>query len=103
MPGRGEAILELAAHFIDTENYLLGYLLSKIGMCTPIPEKNSRIERWIYEWGFAIYLFKCVTHLGLKEEAIFILRQLLVHPTLPTAVRDQFQLKEWERLLIGQA
>lgn len=94
-PTRTESLYELARYYADTQQYLLGYLISKFIVSIPLPEDNLFVESWVYDWGAMLYLFICSSRLGNKEEAYHILQRLLENPRLPINIRKDFQLDQW--------
>jgi glycosyltransferase involved in cell wall biosynthesis len=94
-PSRTEALYEVARHYTDYGNYLLGYLVAKQLIAIPPTEDALFVETWIDDWGALLYFFICASQLGKREEARDALKKVLQNPHLPTHVRTGFKLDVW--------
>ncbi len=85
---RSEPLYALAGYYIATENYWLGYQISKLAMIIPCPI-DLFVEAWIYDWGFLLQFYVCAQRIGEYPEALDVLKKLLAKPTLPL---DKYEL-----------
>lgn len=89
-PTRIEPLYALTSHFIETENYLLGYLVSKCGISLPAPH-DLFVESWMYDWGILAQHYLCLLKIGKLDKAYEILQKLLANPNLPAQNRAELQ------------
>jgi glycosyltransferase involved in cell wall biosynthesis len=98
-PSRTEALYEVARHYTDSGNYLLGYLAAKLLITIPPTKDNLFVESWVDDWGALLYFFICSRQLGKNEEARSALKRVLKNPRLPSDIRVGYQLDEWANQL----
>jgi tetratricopeptide (TPR) repeat protein len=98
-PSRAEALYELALYYTDTENHLMGYILSKIVMAIPLTSDYLFVAPWVYDWGGTLLFFLSARGIGALDEALAALEDLLKNPTLPQTIHQHFKLKECHKEL----
>lgn len=87
---RVEPIYALADYFIETENYLLGYLVTRCAISTPAPMELN-VEPWMYEWGVLSQFYLCALKIGKKDQALDAYQKLLAIPQLPAEKRAEIE------------
>jgi glycosyltransferase involved in cell wall biosynthesis len=94
-PSRSEAIYELARYYADSENFLLGFLISKFILTIPKSNDTLFVEPWVNDWGALLYFFVCANQIGRFADAWEALQELRANPRLPDSIREEFKLEEW--------
>ncbi|MGE5195850.1 MAG: glycosyltransferase, partial [Anaerolineae bacterium] len=82
-PSRAEPLYRLANYYCRTENYLLGYLISKFALSIPLSSDPVNVEQWIYDYGVLFEFANCCYWLGNYAEARSACVQLLSNQNLP--------------------
>ena len=88
-PTQAKALYELSRYYIETNQFLLGYLISSLALSITKPKDSQLIEPWIYEWGVPLQFFICCSKLGKRDELLNILSKLLLNKNLPDSVECQ--------------
>jgi len=86
-PDRAEPLYHLALFYRQSQNFLLGFLFSKLGKEIPLPKDSEKSEPWIYQWGLKLEYALCAYHLGKSEEFRKTAQQLLAIESLPKETR----------------
>jgi hypothetical protein len=84
---------------MNSKKPFLAYLIAKFIVDFPLPKDNLFMESWVYEWGALLFLFMSSIEIGRKDEGKIILKKLLKVKSLPTNIRQTFQLEEWDKQL----
>lgn len=88
-PTQAKALYELSRYYIETNQFLLGYLTSSLALSITRPTDSRLTEPWIYEWGVPLQFFICCSKLGKRDELLNILSKLLLNKNLPESVERQ--------------
>ncbi len=91
-PTRAEPLYWLADYYLSVDNYLLGYVVSKLGASIPLPEKDLfYVERFVYEHGLQNQRADCAYYLGRRQETLEGYRKILSLKQLPLEVRKRIE------------
>jgi glycosyltransferase involved in cell wall biosynthesis len=88
---RAEPLFRLAHYFLRTENYILGYSLSKLALSLPLPQYTCFIEYWIYDYGLLSVFAECACQIKKHEESKEAVQKLLANQNLPGDIRDHIE------------
>ncbi len=90
-PSRIEPFYGLACYFINTKNYLLGYLISRytcmISRCTDLLFVHFRV----YEYEALVQFAECAFQIGRIDESRSAMEKLLTKKSLPDEMRDRIE------------
>ncbi len=87
-PVRAEPLYRLANYYRRQENYLMGYLLARFGLTTPIPNDSLFVESWIYDYGLLLEFSICSYWIGRYSESYNASHMLLNKTDLPSNIRE---------------
>ena len=87
-PTRVEPLCQLATYYRKQGNYLLGYLLSKLGTEIKPSDDVLFVEAWMYEYGLLLERSICAYYLEKYQEALDLSNRLLTNDQLPSHVVD---------------
>jgi len=82
-PSRGEPLYYLANYYLQRENYVLSYLLIKLGLTLAVPGDIIFVQHDIYDTGFYLQLADCAYKLGKYNEALEAYDKLINNPSVP--------------------
>jgi len=86
-PTRLEPLLQIARHFQDEKEFLLGYAVSQMGLPVRKPVCSGYFHAWVYDYALELVFATCAFSLGRKEEATKMCRALL-QKDLPETIRE---------------
>ena len=88
-PSRAEPLYRLSSYYRLKKNYLLGYLLSRMGLSIERPADVLFVEGWVYDYGLLLEYSICTYWLGKYEESCKACQELLAKRDLPKDVRER--------------
>lgn len=92
-PTRAEPLYCLADHYMNTQQYLLGYLLSKFALSLPPQTDHYFTQFKVYEYGLLSQLAECAFRINQYQESYEALNQLLAKKNLPEDLRKNSEEK----------
>ena len=93
-PSRIESLYELVRYYEGTQNFFIGYLISKFILSIPVSQDFLFIETWVYDWGRLLYFYLCASKIGKYDEAQEALVKLVSNNSVPAEIRKSFKLDE---------
>lgn len=81
-PSRGEPLYYLANYYLQRENFVLSYLLVKLGLTLPTPGDIIFVQHNVYDMGFYLQWADTAYRLGKYEEALQAYEKLLKNPNI---------------------
>lgn len=96
-PSRAEPLFCLANRYIETKNFLMGYLVAKFALTIPLPSDSTFIERPVYDYLLMIQVADSALQLGRAAESLKWLDKLLTVDNLPLNKRKIIEGLKWKR------
>lgn len=90
-PSRGESLYYLANYYLRSENYVLVYLLAKLGLSLSMPSDIIFVQHNIYDTGFYMQLADSSYKLGKYEDALTAYEKLLKSPRISAELKTKLQ------------
>lgn len=90
-PSRAEPLYQLADYYNRTENYSLGYMVSKFALSIPNPHDGIFLEHWVYEYGILLQLANSAYFMGKYEEALDISKNILKNEKVSLDVKKSVE------------
>jgi tetratricopeptide (TPR) repeat protein len=87
-PTRAEPLFRIARYYRETGQYRLGHLFAHAAMEIPVPDDLLFIERSVYQYELPLEYALCGFHLGMKEEAVRVAREILSEASVPEDARQ---------------
>ena len=87
-PWRAEPLFFLANHFMDTNCYILGYLISRHALSIEFFNEYFLTAHEIYSYGLLYQFAECAFRVGKYQEAYEGLKRLLAVKELPLDIRE---------------
>ncbi len=87
-PAHAEPLYRLALLYRLSENYLLGYLVSKYALTISPPKGALFVEMWVYDHALLLEHSLCAYYLGKYKEAKQATDRLLLKPDLPAHIKE---------------
>lgn len=88
-PTRVEPLCRLSQFLYARKNFILGYLVAKLGKDLPMPNDIVYLEPWMYSWGIQATYANCAMELGKYDEAAPVYEKLAKRKDVPNHVVEQ--------------